>query len=206
MKYKFLLFISFFAIAGKLFGQPVSIHYDVKLITQPDSCTCWAASSAMILSYHKDAETASHNPTPNVQQIIDKVNNTSGFMYNISCGLRPADTKPVSEILGLSFEEPQCYGVDGFLRTLKNKGPIVFIRSAIGRKGAHAIAVIGIYGDGTADGTTVEILNPSPVGRGAMQNVKFSTLMKMMEQLGFWDGTDWAKSGGEERVYIVCRK
>ncbi|MEO8148335.1 MAG: papain-like cysteine protease family protein [Bacteroidia bacterium] len=206
MKNKFLLLISCFAITGKLFSQTVSIHYDVELVAQPDSCTCWAASSSMILSYHEDAKTTSYNPAPTVKQIIDKVNNTSGFKYDISCGLSPEDTKPVSEILGLSFEQPQCYGVEGFVQILKRKGPVVFMRAALGNKGAHAIAVNGMHGDGTPEGTTVETLNPSPVGIGAAQNVKFSDLMKKMEQLGFWDGTDWAKSGGKDRVYIIYRK
>jgi len=158
----------------------------------------------MILSYWHDVETSSSNPSYTVQEIKDMVTN-AGPQYDISCGLKPEDTKPVGDILGLAFDFPMCYGVDGFATTLNNKGPIVFVRASMGGKGAHAIAIIGMSGDGTPDGTTVETLNPSPVGTGAEQNVSFTQLMDMMEQLGFWDQTDWSKSGGLDRVYVMYK-
>ena len=186
-------------------SSPVNIHYDVFLVAQPDNRTCWAASSAMILSYWHDVETSSSNPSYSVQEIKDQVAN-AGPQYDISCGLKPEDTKPVGDILALSFDYPMCYGVDGFASLLKDKGPVVFIRASVGGKGAHAIAVIGMNGDGTSDGTTIETLNPSPVGTGAAQNVSFTKLMSMMEQLGFWDQTDWSKAGGLDRVYAMYKR
>ena len=186
-------------------ASPVNIHYDVFLVAQPDDYTCWAASSAMIRSYWHDVETSSSNPSYSVPEIKDLVAN-AGPQYDISRGLKPEDTKPVGDILGLNFDYPMCYGVDGFASLLKDKGPVVFIRASVGGKGAHAIAVIGMNGDGTPDGTTVETLNPSPVGTGAAQNVSFTTLMTMMEQLGFWDQTDWSKAGGLDRVYVMYKK
>jgi len=195
------------AAAGSATGSlsPVNIHYNVFLVAQPDDCTCWAASSAMILSYWHDVNTSSSNPSYSVQEIKDQVAG-SGPQYDISCGLKPEDTQAVGDILGLSFDYPMCYGVDGFASVLKDKGPVVFVRASVGGKGAHAIAVIGMNGDGTPDGTTVETLNPSPVGTGASQNVSFTTLMSMMEQLGFWDQTDWSKAGGLDRVYVMYKK
>jgi Papain-like cysteine protease AvrRpt2 len=186
-------------------SSPVNIHYEVSLVAQPDDCTCWAASSAMILSYWHDVDTSSSNPSYSVQEIKDQVTN-AGPQYDISCGLKPEDTQPVGDILGLSFDYPMCYGVDGFASLLKDKGPVVFVRASVGGKGAHAIAVIGLNGDGTPDGTTVETLNPSPVGTGAAQSVSFTNLMTMMEQLGFWDQTDWSKAGGLDRVYVMYKK
>lgn len=183
----------------------VNIHYDVFLVAQPDDCTCWAASSAMILSYWRDVATSSSNPSYTVQEIKDLVSSSDPDL-DISCGLKPDDTKAVGDILGLSFDFPMCYGVDGFASVLNDKGPIVFIRASVGGKGAHAIAVIGMNGDGTPDGTTVETLNPSPVGTGAAQDVSFSALMTMMEQLGFWDQTDWSTSGGLDRVYVMFKQ
>jgi hypothetical protein len=149
--------------------------------------------------------TSSSNPSYTVQDIKDQVTNANSS-FDISSGLKPEDTKPVGDVLGLSFDFPMCYGVDGFASVLKDKGPIVFVRASMGGKGAHAIAVIGMNGDGTPDGTTVETLNPSPVGTGAAQNVSFSSLMGMMEQLGFWDDNDWSKSGGLDRVYVLYKK
>ncbi len=186
-------------------SSAVNMHYNVFLVAQPDNCTCWAASSAMVLTYWRDASSSSSNPSYTVQEIKDMVTNGAS-QYDISCGLKPEDTKPVGDILGLSFDYPMCYGVDGFASLLKEKGPLVFVRASLGGKGAHAIAVIGMNGDGTPDGTTVETMNPSPVGTGAAQNVSFTTLMSMMEQLGFWDQTDWSKSGGLDRVYVMYKK
>src|SRR5439155_14197702 len=84
-------------------SSPVNIHYDVFLVAQPDNCTRWAASSAMILSYWHDVETSSSNPSYSVQEIKDQVAN-AGPQYDISCGLKPEDTQPVGDILGLSFD------------------------------------------------------------------------------------------------------
>jgi hypothetical protein len=188
-------------------SSPVNIHYDVSLVAQPDDCTCWAASSAMILSYWHDVETSSSNPSYSVQEIKDLVAST-GPQYDISRGLKPEDTKPVGDILGLSFDYPRCYGVDGFASVLKDKGPVVFIRAPASGKGSHAIAVIGMNGDGTPDGTTVETLNPSPVGTGAAQNVSFTILMSMMEKRGFWDQekTGWSKATSLDRVYVMYKQ
>lgn len=186
-------------------ATPVDIHYDVFLIAQPDDCTCWAASSAMTLSYWHDVETSSSNPAYTVQEIKDMVTNAND-QIDISCGLKPDDTQAVGDILGLAFDFPMCYGVDGFASRLESSGPLVFIRAAMGGKGSHAIAVIGMSGDGTADGTTVDTLNPSPVGTGASQNVTFTDLMSRMEQLGFWDQTDWSNSGGLDRIYVMYKK
>jgi len=195
------------AAAGSSTGSSssVNIHYNVFLVAQPDNYTCWAASGAMILSYWHDVETSSSNPAYSVQQIKDRVA-SGGPKYDVSRGLKPEDTKPVGDILGLSFDYPMCYGVDGFASVLKDKGPVVFIRASMGGKGAHAIAVIGMNGDGTPDGTTVETLNPDPVGTGAAQNVSFTALMSKMEQLGFWDQTDWSQAGGLDRVYLMYKK
>ncbi len=186
-------------------ATPVNIHYDVFLVAQPDNCTCWAASSAMVLTYWRDKDNSSSGPSYTVQEIKDMVT-AAGPQYDISCGLKPEDTQPVGDILGLAFDYPMCYGVDGFASLLEASGPIVFVRASVGGKGAHAIAVIGMNGDGTPDGTTVETMNPSPVGSGAEQNVSFSTLMGMMEQLGFWDQTDWSTSGGLDRIYVMYKK
>jgi len=185
-------------------ATPVSIHYDVSLVPQPDDYTCWAASSSMVLSYWRDVAASSSSPYYTVQEIKDMVTNANPA-YDVSAGLKPEDTQPVGTILGLSFDAPMCYGVDGFASLLKDKGPIVFIRASMGGKGAHAIAVIGLNGDGTPDGTTVETLNPSPVGVGDTQSPSFSSLMGMMEQLGFWDQTDWSADGGLDRVYVMYK-
>jgi hypothetical protein len=186
-------------------SSSVNIHYDVSLVPQPDNYTCWAASSSMILTYWKDVETGSSNPSYTVQEIKDMVA-AGGPQYNVSKGLKPEDTQAVGDILGLAFDYPMCYGVDGFASLLTDKGPIVFIRASVGGKGAHAIAIIGMNGDGTPDGTNVEILNPSPVGSGAAQTVTFTDLMTKMEQLGFWDQTDWSSVGGLDRVYVMYKK
>ena len=94
-------------------SSPVNIHYEVSLVAQPDDTTCWAASSAMILSYWHDVDTSSSNPSYSVQEIKDQVT-SAGPQYDITSGLKPEDTQPVGDILGLSFDYPMCYGVDGF--------------------------------------------------------------------------------------------
>src|ERR1700750_703949 len=105
--------------------SPVNIHYDVTLVAQPDDFTCWAASSSMILSYWRDTDNQSSSPYYTTDELKDMVNNANPDL-DVSKGLKPEDTQPVGDILGLAFDFPMCYGVDGFARTLQNKGPIVF--------------------------------------------------------------------------------
>jgi len=158
----------------------------------------------MVLSYWRDNAAGTSSPAYTTDEITAMVNNADSTI-DVSGGLKPEDTQKVGGILGLAFDQPMCYAVKGFADVLTDKGPLVFIRASMGGKGAHAICVNGMSGDGTPDGTNVETQNPSPVGSGATQTVTYTALMEKMEQLGFWDGTDWAKDGGADRVYVMYK-
>lgn len=182
------------------FSQEVNIHYDVYLIPQIDNTSCWAASSAMVLSYKSQ--------TSITVESVKKEVNTSLPTVDISSGLYPDDTKAVGDLLGLSFDYPQCYGVQGFADLLSRVGgPVVFIKEN-GGGGAHAILIYGIKGDGTDDGTIVEYLDPWPPNKGVSGTQNFASMMESMEKLGFMDQTVWKKADGSsnDRLYVLYQK
>ncbi|CAN5492831.1 hypothetical protein BH11BAC1_BH11BAC1_26360 [soil metagenome] len=197
---KIILLASALCIISSAQAQEININYDVPLIPQIDKTSCWAASSAMILSSVTQSSVS-------VQSIKDKVN-TSLPAVDITNGLFPDDTKAVGDLLGLTFDYPQCYGVAGFADLLKRaKGPVAFVVEN-GDGGVHAIIINGMKGDGTPEGTNVEYLDPWPPNKGEINSENFSTLMASMEKLGFMDQSIWANPDGSAngRLYVLFQK
>ena len=196
---KVLFLLGFILINNHVNSQNIDIDYEVYLTPQIDNNTCWAASSAMVLSYSTKTSVTVESIKKDVSEALPKV--------DISSGLYPKDTKDVGELLGLSFDYPQCYGVQGFADLLTSVGgPVVFIMEN-GGGGAHAILVKGMKGDGTADGTIVHYLDPWPPEKGVSGSMTFTDLMAAMEKLGFIDQTLWkAKDGENDRLYVLYKQ
>lgn len=106
---------------------------EVELIPQPTDVSCWAAAAAMVVGWK---ELLSLSPEA-VAKIAGRTTAT---------GLDPAQVKQFAREIGLAFEYPQSYTVDGFRRLLDANGPL-WIGAAV--PGLHAIVVTGMYEDGT---------------------------------------------------------
>lgn len=124
-------------------GESLTINWDeVELIPQPTEGSCWAAAAAMVVGW-KDRMSLSPET---VAQICNRTS---------ANGLDPAQVEQFANEIGLVFEHPQSYTVDGFRQLLESKGPL-WIGAAV--PGLHAIVVTGIYQDGT--NTFVRITDP----------------------------------------------
>jgi N-acetyl-anhydromuramyl-L-alanine amidase AmpD len=107
-------------------AQSSELGWDVQLIPQPTSDTCWAAAAAMVAGWSGMASfPTSHEP--DVEDI-------------------PA----VARRFGLQMEPAQSYSVQGFRELLETKGPLWV---AAETPNFHAVVVTGMRSDGNPDGS-----------------------------------------------------
>lgn len=128
-------------------GQSFSLNWDeVQSIAQPTDVSCWATAAAMVLGWR------------------DRMSLTPETVASISgrttaTGLDPAQGGQFASEIGLTYEHPQSYTIDGFRQMLEAHGPL-WVGAAV--PGLHAIVVTGMYSDGAADGsdTYLRITDP----------------------------------------------
>src|SRR5947209_4140582 len=129
---------------------------DVELIGQPDGMSCWATAAAMVVAWRYQVSIDQSEVARGGGHWADFVNQG---------GLSAADTESFGRAWGLVVEQPQSYTIDGFRQLLASQGPL-WVPILTREGGDHAIAVTGVYGDGTADGTYVRIHDPWERDRG----------------------------------------
>ncbi|MEZ4776214.1 MAG: M12 family metallopeptidase [Bacteroidia bacterium] len=164
----------------------IDIRYDVDLVPQRTSVSCWAAGAAMLVGW---ADSISIDP----EQIASGIGYWRRY-YNAS-GLPPSDTTMFRR-WGLIPEYPMCYTVEGFASLLAYNGPL-WVAGAVdltgpGSANAHIRVVTGMRGDGTPDGTRVYINDPWDRGmtnftmpnNGSQYDLTFTEFMQEMENLG----------------------
>ncbi len=130
-----------------LSDQSFTLNWDeVELIAQPTDVSCWAASAAMVVGW-KDRISL----TP--EAIVEIAGRST------ATGLDPAQVEQFATEIGLAFEPPQSYSIEGFRRLLEASGPL-WVGASL--PGLHAIVVTGMYSDGAPDGsdTFVRITDP----------------------------------------------
>lgn len=136
------------ATTSALANESYSLNWDeVELIPQPNDVTCWATAAAMLIGWR------------------DRISLTPEAVADIAgrstkTGLSPNDCRPFAGEIGLAYEPPQSYTIDGFRNLLETFGPLWVTVQLPGS--GHAILVTGLYSDGAPDGTDtfVRICDP----------------------------------------------
>lgn len=146
-----------------LSGESYTLNWDgVQLIPQPTDVSCWAAAAAMVISWRDllslDAD--------GIAQITGRTTAT---------GLDPAQVRPFANEIGLVYESPQSYSIEGFRRLLDTKGPL-WVGASV--PGLHAIVVTGIYSDGAEDGSDTYVRISDPWDRVVGQPGAAGTYLK----------------------------
>lgn len=140
---------------------------DVELVPQLTGLSCWAAAAAMVVGWR---EYISINP--------DEIARGAGRWAEYNVGLNPENRRDLASAWRLVMEPPQSYSVEGFRQLLVNNGPLwVGVAVPFG----HAVVVTGIYGDGTLDGTYLNINDPLPQGQGARTTRTFRQFAREYE-------------------------
>jgi len=156
-----------------------SIGYQVPLIPQTTSMSCWAAGIAMILAWRRRVQ-------------IDPVliaSNPGGVSYlaQFQSGLNPNDTT-ILRRWGLVTEPPQSYQTDAFGILLQRYGPLWVAASV---PGPHIRVVTGFQPGPTASDALVAINDPWEVGmqifrwpnRGAQYTRTYLQFTREVERL-----------------------
>ncbi len=140
-----------------LANESFSINWDgVQPINQPTDMSCWATAAAMVLGWRDDA---SVDP-----QYIGQVAGRT-----LQNGLDRDDRRLFAEEVGLIYEAPKSYSIEGFRDMLERCGPL-WVSVQRGR-GGHVVVVTGMYSDGAPDGSDTYVritdpwdFGPAPVG------------------------------------------
>lgn len=135
-------------------------RHNVPLVPQLTNMSCWAAGAAMLVAWR-------HNVTVDQEEIAHRVGYWAQYQH---AGLDAEDTAMFAA-WGLTPEPIQSYTASAFADLLEQYGPLwVAAKTA---PGVHVVVVTGISGDGTADGTTLFINDPWPVGAGSQYWVTY---------------------------------
>jgi ABC-type bacteriocin/lantibiotic exporter with double-glycine peptidase domain len=142
------------------------MNYDVPIVPQTSSMSCWAASIAMILGWKRQMSIPD----------TDIARNPGGLNYMTSyvTGLDPND-KYILDANGFAVEPPECYTMDAIRSLLSRKGPLWVATWA---PGPHIRVVTGM------NGSRLSINDPAPVNRGSQYTRSFSDFFGAMENLG----------------------
>lgn len=158
----------------------MSVNYNVPLIPQTTSMSCWAAGIAMIVAWRN-------------QVSIDPgqvATNPGGIPYleQFKTGLNPNDTY-ILRRFGLVTEAPMCYSISGFNGLLARFGPLWVAASM---PGAHIRVVTGVLEGVSERDTLVSINDPWEQGmrvfrmpnRGSHYTMSYAGFMGQVETLG----------------------
>jgi len=142
------------------------MKYDVPLIPQTTSMSCWAASIAMILGWKHQA---SFDP-----QLIAANPGGLNYMPQFTQGLDPNDRYILGRN-GFAVEAPQCYMPQAVHALIDAHGPL-WVASAA--PAPHIRVVTGYEGE------RLFINDPAPVNSGSRYERSFATFFGAMETLG----------------------
>jgi hypothetical protein len=140
--------------AAALADASFDVRYTVELVPQQTGMSCWAAGAAMVVGWR---DGVSVDPS--------EIARAAGYWAQYRDGLAAEDTTMLST-WRLVPEPAQSYTVEAFRRLAETYGPL-WVASA--EPGAHIRVVTGVHGDGTPDGTTVEIADPWERGMTAFR-------------------------------------
>ena len=125
-------------------------------IAQPSSMSCWATTYTMLYSWK-------HQVSRPIESVLEDLGQKWLDMFRNNTGLPAAETANFINAAGLESQPAMSPSVEGWEDMLRNYGPLVLTTNeAPGKRWIiHARVLIGIRGDGTADGTRFTIIDPA---------------------------------------------
>jgi len=155
------------------FGAPVdyAVPGIFNVIAQPSSMACWATVGAMMLSWRDQQSYA-----------IDTAMAMCGAkwvgVFKANTGLAIADTIEFPTNAGMSYEPLVSYPADTWEKMLRAHGPLAIVTAL---PFFHARIMVGISGDGSTGGTTVDLIDPAG---GTRYRQNFGVFSQSFEAVG----------------------
>ncbi len=137
-------------LTWKALGLSIEISHDIKLIGQPTGMTCWSAAVAMLLGLDNRSVGSGFAAT-----------STNFLTYGglISSNL---NVERFATYYGLKFNSNQSWSIDKIVKVMKEKP--LWVAGLV--PSGHAVVYGGICGNGTAEGTMIQIYDPWPPNQG----------------------------------------
>ncbi len=151
----------------------------VELIPQDKSNACWLASSSMMETW----KTGTHHSLADTLKVLDASGTSFSNIYNNDQGLSFANDNIITKTLGLTQLPPASYTIE-YLTSILDQSPLMaVIMYASTSNIAHMIIITGISGDGTPQGTTLQINDPLPLNAGKTYTIAFNDFLSKFEQV-----------------------
>lgn len=128
------------------------IWHEVPLVPQLTGMSCWAAAAAMLVGWRDCINTRP-----------DAIARASGHWQAYREGLEPHSIHALCHHWHLHPVDTRFLNTESLRRLLYEKGPLWIGEAS---PGLHSIVIVGIYGDGTEQGTYARINDPWPLGHG----------------------------------------
>jgi hypothetical protein len=166
-------------ISGRrVFAMNRPLDYEIPGIVsplrQPTGMACWATSYTMLVSWRDQTSASIETRLGAIgKKWVDIFKADSGTMAE-----QEAEFFAAAGLLVEPLANPTLEGWEGLLRTY---GPLIVIVDVdpSDKRAIHTLMLTGIHGDGTADGTTVTVVDPA---RGDKRPLKFSAFLSQYEQ------------------------
>ena len=165
----------------------VKIKYSVAPIKQPSVMSCWATASTMLWNWKNVIPNSIGDVVklagPKFQQLYkDSFDNDE--LGTKGEGINPTDEKAFYDALSLQYIVGLNPSIAGWAKMLKEKGPLsITVKMDPATNYFHALVVIGLDGDGTAENTIVSYNDPA---YGVQFDLIFSEFLKLYEGAVNW--------------------
>lgn len=170
---------------GSSSSMNFTIPGEIPLVQQPTGNTCWAATTAMMVSWKRQLSVSIEDAVsiagtaPDGETYLNKFNTDK-----ILLSVHQADYNSKQ---GLSAEAPANYLPIGILQLLQAFGPLWVANDEDNGHNPnlyHYRIIIGIHGDGSNDGTFLKIIDPAT---GTVNTERFSVFQAKYEQIAIED-------------------
>jgi peptidoglycan hydrolase-like protein with peptidoglycan-binding domain len=135
------------------------------LIKQPTNLVCWATAATMMLEWKRQVcmDIGKAMDVADAQRPATVAARISyRQLFNANKGLPPSEFVDFLNCIGVSRAPMACYPLATWLRMLKRHGPL-WVGTLFGDtagSGLHSRIIVGIHGDGSVEGTWMDIADP----------------------------------------------
>ncbi len=143
---------------AKALSRPVdyTVPGPVDVLAQPSSMVCWATVTTMMISWRDQMSMP-------IETALSGVGPTYVAKFRANSGLSAAEKGPFLAAAGLEAEPPMSFTMEAWEDLLRNYGPLwVTTDENVGPGfSIHARIIRGMHGDGTAEGTEFDVVDPA---------------------------------------------
>lgn len=167
-----LCFATFMLVSHVVYAN---VSHTVSPVKQPSTMSCWAASTAMMLSYQR-------NSSVSIKTLLEEVGEPYKNIFVNNTGISSSDEKSLYNKVGLKVIPGYNLDFNGWYNLLSKHGPLsVTIDANPPNRAIHAIVVTGaINSSGKQD---IQYVDPAT---GTQVTKKFLDFVKLYE-----GGADW---------------